>query len=71
MVRSTVGHVNQAELIIEIDGKLILLPCVINLCLHCGDEPTLWIAFVCRDAGRIPAGVVCDWLVGEPLIISL
>lgn len=24
-----------------------------------------------QDAGRIPADVVCDWLVGEPLIITL
>lgn len=32
MVSSTVGHVNQAELITELDRKLILLPSVINVC---------------------------------------
>lgn len=67
MVSSTVGHVNQAELIIELDRKLILLPSVINVCLHCGDEPILWIAFVCRTPDECrPMWCVIGWS-GNPL----
>lgn len=67
MVSSTVGHVNQAELITELDRKLILLPSVINVCLHCGDEPILWIAFVCRTPDECrPMWCVIGWS-GNPL----
>lgn len=71
MARSTVGHVNQIELITETDGKLILLPSVINVCLHCGDEPTLRKAFVCRTRDEIrPMWCVIGWS-GTPYLFSL